>query len=390
MARVDFFSGDRGGTWRYDPARPLGPPGGFGQVFEGEDREGAPVAVKEVPPRESVSPRLRIREKEIADKLQSVDAQHLIPVLDTALAGDKLLLVMERADMSLSERIGEEAPLPENEAVEIMRHVASGLRELHSAAIIHRDLKPGNILLHDEKWKLSDFGIARDADLGTQDPTFVGAGSYAYMPPEKRTGQSPTIKTDLYSLGCLFFEILAGSPPFGGPDAEDYSRQHQQEEPPDLTGGDAVLKRLVIRLLMKDPTKRPQDARAVEEDLTNVDGTDGGGSGKLAVLALEYAEEESREDAKRIAREAEEANWYRLRRQAFEDLDDLFYAATIRIQRQGLEVEYTRSDAGLTIVGSYAKLEAQILPNFRSPVEADSLVVLGEIVGGNVEGFRTR
>jgi eukaryotic-like serine/threonine-protein kinase len=77
--------------------------------------------------------------------------------------------------------------------------------------IIHRGLKPANVLRYAGRWKLADFGIARDQEIGTQDPTFVGWGSFPYMAPELWELKSPTIKTDLYALGCLAYELLAGS-----------------------------------------------------------------------------------------------------------------------------------------------------------------------------------
>jgi serine/threonine protein kinase len=118
--------------------------------------------------------------------------------------------------------------------------------------VIHRDLKPSNVLLRQGKWKLSDFGIARDADLGTGDPTFAGFGTIPYMAPELWEGRSPTFKTDLYAVGCIAVELLTGRPPFAGP---DYRRQHLTEAPSGLNQlHNAALRDIVLRIVPTENT----------------------------------------------------------------------------------------------------------------------------------------
>ena len=188
----------------------------------------------------------------------------LLPVIDAADVDDALLLVMPRAeggalaDASL--------PLAEAEAVPVLVDIATGLQDLHSILILHRDLKPANVLCHSGRWKLADFGIARDQEIGTQDPTFAGGGTPYYMAPELWELKSPTVKTDLYALGCLGYELLAGVQPYTG-DLMAIRAGHLTQAPPQAPCSDAVLRNLIGRLMAKRPEDRPQDARAVLERL---------------------------------------------------------------------------------------------------------------------------
>ena len=171
---------------------------------------------------------------------------------------------MSRADYSLVEAIPSRN-FSSEDRYRAIREVASGLSELFSVRILHRDLKPGNVLRFQGAWRLSDFGISRDVDVSTGTYTFNGAGSVPYMAPEVWDLRPATAKTDLYALGILAYEVLTGSRPFNGPNAEDYERQHRQEVPPRLQINDGRVSRLITRLLSKDPASRPQDAHSVIE-----------------------------------------------------------------------------------------------------------------------------
>jgi len=171
---------------------------------------------------------------------------------------------MPRAEYSLAEAI-KSRNLSHETRYRVIRDVALGLSELSSAGVLHRDLKPGNVLWLDQAWRLSDFGISRDIEASTATYTFNGAGTLPYMAPEVWELRPATTKTDLYALGVLAYEILAGNRPFRGPTPEDFERQHRQEMPPALELSDGRVGRLITRLLSKDPAGRPQDAQAVVE-----------------------------------------------------------------------------------------------------------------------------
>ena len=260
------FTGQSGAKWRYWTDQPLGTPGGFGGVFAAEAEDGTPMAVKVVQkqrPSGTLDDCLLHREIDIGRRVAESGNDMLLPVLDAADASDKLLLVMARADDAL---MSVATPMGEPEVISVMTDIATGLQQLHSIGIIHRDLKPANVLHHHDRWKLADFGIARDQEIGTQDPTFIGWGSRSYMAPELWEGKSPTVKTDLYALGCLGYELLTGAPPYTG-DQAAIRAGHLTQAPPDVPCGNVTLKNLITRLIAKNPGDRPQDARAVFDRL---------------------------------------------------------------------------------------------------------------------------
>jgi Protein kinase domain len=260
------FTGQSGRTWRYWKSRPLGTPGGFGGVYAAEAPDGSPMAVKVVAkqrPQGALDERLLRREIEIGKRVAESGSDLLLPVIDAADTGDALLLVMSQAEGGA---LAEALPMAEIEAVPVLTDIATGLHDLHSNLILHRDLKPANVLRHSGRWKLADFGIARDQEIGTQDPTFAGAGTPYYMAPELWELKHPTVKTDLYALGCLGYELLAGDPPYTG-DLAAVRAGHLTQPSPQVPCSDSVLRNLITRLMAKRPEDRPQDARAVLERL---------------------------------------------------------------------------------------------------------------------------
>jgi hypothetical protein len=258
------FMGQSGIKWTYHTDQVLGT-GGFGSVYAAEAADGTLMALKVVSKHGAAGTldnRLLRREIEIGRRVRDSGGDMLLPVIDVSETSDALLLVMSRAGAPLSAVL----PVSEAEAIAAMTDIATGLQQLHLAGIIHRDLKPLNVLQHDRHWKLADFGIARDEEIGTQDPTFIGAGSLPYMAPELWQLKSPTVKTDLYALGCLGFELLTGVRPFTG-DLAALRAAHLTKPLPEAPYSNPTVKNLVSRLAAKDPGDRPQDARAVLERL---------------------------------------------------------------------------------------------------------------------------
>jgi hypothetical protein len=259
------FVGQSGTAWCYRADQPLGTPGGFGGVYAAEGPDLTPMAVKVVKkqrPSGTLDDRLLRREIDIGRRVRERGSDRLLPVIDAADDGDALLLVMARAGEPLSAVL----PMSEPGVIAALADITAGLQDLHSIGIIHRDLKPPNVLRHDGHWKLADFGIARDQEIGTQDPTFTGWGSMPYMAPELWELKSPTVKTDLYALGCLAFELLSGAPPYSGGQAA-LRKAHLTQAPPDAPCSNITLKNLIGRLIAKDLADRPQDARAVLDRL---------------------------------------------------------------------------------------------------------------------------
>ncbi len=209
--------------------------GGMAIVFRAIDlKHRRPVAIKVLRPEIAaiLGPERFLREIEIAARLQH---PHILPLHDSGQANGFLYYVMPFVEgESVRDRLNREHQLPLDEALQITREVANALDHAHNHGVIHRDIKPENILWTGEHAIVTDFGIARAISMASgQNLTRTGIllGTPTYMSPEQATG-APQIdgRTDLYSLGCVLYEMLAGEPPFAGPTAENLVYQHLHTE----------------------------------------------------------------------------------------------------------------------------------------------------------------
>src|SRR5262245_41316553 len=224
---------------RYMIQRELGS-GGMATVFLADDlRHRRPVAIK-VLHRElaAVLGRERfLREIEIAAGLSH---PHLLPLYDSGAAGDLLYFVMPyAAGESLRQRLLREKQLPVADALQIAREVADALDYAHRRGVVHRDIKPENILLQEQHAVLADFGIARAiVAAGGEKLTATGIviGTPEYMSPQQAAaGRELDGRSDVYGLGCVVYEMLAGQPPFTGPTVESLAHQHLNVPPRPVT-----------------------------------------------------------------------------------------------------------------------------------------------------------
>lgn len=162
------------------------------------------------------------------------------------------------------------------QTVDYAMQVAKALEHAHNAGIVHRDLKPGNLLITKQGViKLTDFGIARDSQATQLTQAGKTVGTLAYMAPEQITGKSPiTRRTDLYALGCVMFQMLAGRTPFESSTQPELLFKHIEEEPPAVREFNPDCPRhlevLIADLMEKDPDDRPFDALAVQVRLEEV------------------------------------------------------------------------------------------------------------------------
>ncbi len=246
--------------------------GTVGEVFSGRIKQsGEEVAVKllllSLSQDELVRSRFQ-REMIILEKLQH---PNIIRYFGGGNHEGRLFYAMEAVTggtvKQLLERFG---TLSWREVASIARQVCSALQHAHNHGIIHRDLKPGNLFLDPQgQIKLGDFGIARDthsADLTHQGLT---VGTHAYMSPEQIVGSGNISgKADLYSLGCVLFELLTGRKPFQGSNFAVLFEQHLRTPPPKATDFVAAcppaLSDIIDQLLAKRPEDRPFNARAVQ------------------------------------------------------------------------------------------------------------------------------
>lgn len=240
------------GVWQIDESKPLGPAGGFGEVFRGSGKNGD-VAIKRLKINASAAAH---REMNIGKVLASRTLEHVVPVLDFGkdADSDRYYLVMPVCDRSLQDDLNQKGKLDWQEAKTATLDIIAGLMEVGD--LVHRDLKPGNVLWYEARWRIADFGIAKFVEDSTSDNTLRDSLTAWYGAPEQWLGKAPTRATDVYALGCLLHALINGSPPFTG--SQDAVREaHLHISPPDLIGVDPRLQGLVQTMLRKSPSSRP-------------------------------------------------------------------------------------------------------------------------------------
>jgi len=286
---------------RYTIERELGA-GGMATVYLAEDlKHRRKVAVKVLRPElaAALGPGRFLREIEIAAGLTH---PHILPLHDSGEADGFLFYVMPYVEgESLRDRLDREKQLPVEEALQIAREVADALGCAHKAGVIHRDIKPENLLLQEGHAVITDFGIARAVDVaGGEQLTLTGmsVGTPSYSSPEQSYGQDDVDgRSDLYSLGCVLYEMLAGEPPFTGPTAQAIVSQHAAAPVPTIrTIRDTVpvhVEDTICRALAKVPADRFSNAKdfvdALNANLAAADSAVGrGGSGRTSILVLPF------------------------------------------------------------------------------------------------------
>ncbi|MBX3174044.1 MAG: protein kinase [Gemmatimonadaceae bacterium] len=217
------------------------------------------------------------REIKVAAKISH---PHILALYDSGEADGLLYYVMPFVKgESLRDRLDREKMLPVEDAVRITLEVASALGYAHEQGIVHRDIKPENILLAGDHALVADFGIARAAsEAGQQKLTQTGmaVGTPVYMAPEQSSGDTVGPTADIYSLGCMLYEMLAGEPPFNGPNAMAIMAKHLMEQPPSIrVVRQAVpeeIEEAILIALNKTPVDRPQTAQQFAELLSGMFG----------------------------------------------------------------------------------------------------------------------
>ena len=241
------------------------------EVRRGEDvLLGRPVAIKLL--LDYGDPRSAALFQQEAQILARVHHPNVISVFDTGVDGGDRFIVMELVDgPTLRELLDTEGRLAPARAGEIASRLASALGFAHGKAVIHRDVKPSNVLLPpDGGVKLADMGIARLLSPEALTATLSVRGTALYISPEQVRGDRVDGRTDLYSLGCVLFEMLTGRTPFDG-DLAALSYAHTHTPAPRVRSIDpavpAPMDELVAAMLEKDPAGRPQTGEEVERSL---------------------------------------------------------------------------------------------------------------------------
>jgi serine/threonine-protein kinase len=262
---------------RYRLERELGA-GGMATVYLAEDeKHHRRVAVKVLRPElaAALGPERFLREIETTAALRH---PHILPLFDSGEAAGFLFYVMPYVEgESLQDRLAREKQLPLEDALRIAREVADALGYAHARGVVHRDIKPANILLEQGHAVVADFGIARAVDVAGPErltqPGFA-IGTPAYMSPEQAAGDTAIDgRSDLYSLACVLYEMLAGQPPFTGPTAASIAHQHLAAEPRPITqirpAVPASVAAIIQRALAKNPLDRFSPAAQFAEALSS-------------------------------------------------------------------------------------------------------------------------
>jgi predicted Ser/Thr protein kinase len=248
--------------------------GGMARVYRGTDLVlGRRVAVKVLATNLVSDPQFVARFRLEAQAAASVSHPNLVSVFDTGSEGDVHFIVMEYVEgRTLDETLNAEGPLDSPRAVRIAEAVCSALAAAHARGIIHRDIKPANILLQpDGVVKVMDFGIAKSADAPSLTNAGFVVGTAAYLSPEQARSLPADARSDIYSLGCVLYEMLTGVTPLTGETLVDIAHKLATEEPLPPSSVNpkvpAEIDRIVMRALAKNPADRYQSGLEMASDL---------------------------------------------------------------------------------------------------------------------------
>jgi len=247
--------------------------GGMGVVYKAEDTTlRRAVALKFLPVALTREPEARERLAREAQAAAALNHPNICTIHEIDEVEGQTFIAMEHVEgETLRARI-RSAPLDIGEALDMAAQVAEGLAEAHAKGIVHRDIKPANIMITDAgRVKIMDFGLARTAGCGQLTKTGTTVGTVAYMSPEQARGAALDHRTDIWSLGVVLYEMLAGKRPFKGDHDQAVIYSILNEEPRAVSsirpGVAAGLERILTGMLSKSPSSRYQTAQEIVTDL---------------------------------------------------------------------------------------------------------------------------
>jgi len=252
--------------------------GGMGIVFEAEEMTTHErFAVKVLRPSLVMEPEAKERFAREAQAMASIGHQRIVPVIHVGEAyGIPYITMPLLHGQTLEDRLQDGPDLTIDEIVRIGIEIAEGLQAAHQCGLIHRDVKPANVWLDEQgdSVRLLDLGIAREMSKDTLTLTGVVMGTPSYMSPEQARGETLDPRSDLFSLGCILYQMAVGLRPFDGPNPLSILNQLDTYHPPRVSAKKptvpAMLSNLIMELLAKLPKDRPASAETVINRLRRI------------------------------------------------------------------------------------------------------------------------
>ena len=290
---------------RYEIIRSIGE-GGMANVYLGYDTIlDRNVAIKVLRGDLSNDEKFVRRFQREALSASSLAHPNIVEMYDVGEDNGLYYIVMEYIEgKTLKQLLKKRGTLTLSEAIDIMLQLTDGMAHAHDSYIIHRDLKPQNIMIKDDgQIKITDFGIAMALNSTQLTQTNSVMGSVHYLPPEQASGKGCTIKSDIYSMGIIFYELLSGSLPFRGDNAVEIALKHMRDPLPSLREENPAIPQSIENIIRKATAKNPKnrydDARSMHEDLLTALDDD---RMDEAVYQYKYPEHET-ENTKRIKKQ---------------------------------------------------------------------------------------
>ncbi len=258
---------------RYEIVKTIGE-GGMANVYLANDTIlNRKVAVKILRGDLSGDEKFIRRFQREALSVSNLSHPNIVEVYDVGEEDGNHYIVMEYIEgKTLKQLLKKRESLTLTEVIDIMTQLTDGISHAHESYIIHRDIKPQNIMIQDDgRIKITDFGIAMALNATQLTQTNSVMGSVHYLPPEQASGKSASIKSDIYSLGILMYELLTGSVPFKGDNAVEIALKHMKEKIPSIRKQDPSIPQSVENIILKAAAKNPRNrydsAKEMHEDL---------------------------------------------------------------------------------------------------------------------------
>ena len=254
---------------RYEIVKSIGE-GGMANVYLASDKIlERNVAIKVLRGDLSADDKFIRRFEREAQSVSNLSHPNIVEVYDVGVEEGQHYIVMEYIEgKTLKQLLKKRESLTLTEVIDIMTQLTDGIAHAHESYIIHRDIKPQNIMIEDNgRIKITDFGIAMSLNATQLTQTNSVMGSVHYLPPEQASGKGATIKSDIYSLGILMYELLTGNVPFKGDNAVEIALKHMKDKIPSIRKQNPAIPQSVENILLKAAAKNPRNRYESAKDM---------------------------------------------------------------------------------------------------------------------------